>query len=61
MPATREWHPKRLDLEFCPRCSAGPRRLEDVDECPDCGYHWSGPPLRAFLMETKPSKPPEVS
>lgn len=32
-------------LEFCPRCSSGPRQRADVVECPDCGYHWSGPRL----------------
>lgn len=31
--------------EYCPRCSSGPRQPEDIDECPDCGYPWSGPPL----------------
>jgi ribosomal protein S27AE len=33
--------------EYCPRCGSGPRRLEDVDECPDCGRTWEGPPLLA--------------
>jgi hypothetical protein len=28
-------------LEFCPRCSSGPRQKTDTVECPDCGYHWS--------------------
>jgi hypothetical protein len=32
--------------EYCPRCSSGPRQVADVTECPDCGYRWSGPPLR---------------
>jgi len=29
-------------LEFCPRCSSGPRQRADVHECPDCGYLWAG-------------------
>ena len=32
-------------LEFCPRCSSGPRQSIDGDECPDCGYKWFGPRL----------------
>ena len=38
--------------EYCPRCSSGPRRAEDVLECPDCGRHWDGPPLLATASET---------
>lgn len=38
--------------EYCPRCSSGPRQPADVDECPDCGYPWSGPRL---LGEAPPS------
>jgi hypothetical protein len=34
--------------EYCPRCASGPRQPADVDECPDCGYRWSGPPLSSF-------------
>ncbi len=37
--------------EYCPRCSSGPRQLADVDECPDCGYKWAGPPLALLLKE----------
>ena len=34
--------------EYCPRCSSGPRQLQDIKECPDCGYQWAGPPLRSL-------------
>lgn len=43
-PAAGEIDP-RNGLEFCPRCSSGPRGREDVEECPDCGYKWAGPRL----------------
>lgn len=48
-PTATEALPTRLDLEFCPRCSSGPRQKADVVECPDCGYHWSGPRLRDLI------------
>jgi hypothetical protein len=42
-------------LEFCPRCSSGPRQKADTVECPDCGYRWSGPRLLDILTpESKP-------
>jgi hypothetical protein len=31
--------------EYCQRCGSGPRQAADVDECPDCGRQWGGPPL----------------
>lgn len=37
--------------EYCPRCGSGPRQREDVDECPDCGRKWGGPPLVLLLDE----------
>ena len=46
----------RLDLEFCPRCSSGPRQKADTVECPDCGYPWSGPRL-ADLIESPLAAP----
>ena len=38
--------------EYCPRCGSGPRQLADVEECPDCGYLWSGPPLLSVEPKT---------
>lgn len=39
--------------EYCPRCGSGPRQREDVEECPDCGRKWEGPPLVLWLEPQK--------
>ena len=49
----------RLDLEFCPRCGSGPRQREDVEECPDCGYRWSGPRLRDLIEDDSGGRSPQ--
>lgn len=48
--------------EYCPRCGSGPRQLVDVDECPDCGRRWEGPPLLGAVCEVcgTPTTPPMV-
>lgn len=38
--------------EYCPRCGSGPRQAQDVDECPDCGRQWAGPPLLSLGKAT---------
>ena len=30
---------------------SGPRQEQDIDECPDCGRKWAGPPLAVYLKE----------
>lgn len=41
----------RSGREYCPQCGSGPRQRQDIDECPDCGMTWAGPPLHPYVDE----------